>query len=108
MPKVGAPTNCALLKMAQGSSGPVMKPFQKIRNGAGASVLADGGVEPVRRSLEYSRANRATANTRARLKAMTPATQARGAVAGLIPLWCGSDALPLCAATAARSWVTTA
>src|SRR5881394_1746470 len=98
MPKVGSPTNCALLKMAQGSSGPVMNPFQKIRNGAGASVVAEGLVEPVRRSLEYSRANRATAKTSARLRATTAATQARGAVAGLIPLWCGSDALPLCAA----------
>src|SRR5579859_255919 len=39
MPVSGRPTNAALLKTTQGSSGPEMKPFQKTRNAAGTVSL---------------------------------------------------------------------
>src|SRR5262245_2492282 len=42
MPVSGRPTNAALLKITQGSSGPKRNPFQNVRKGTGA-----GDGEPV-------------------------------------------------------------
>src|ERR1039457_2045542 len=42
MPVSGLPTNSALLKMTQGSSGPSRKPFQKTASGPVGSMRAAG------------------------------------------------------------------
>jgi len=57
--------------MAQGSSGPVMKPFQKIRKGADASgALTEGWPEPIPAIVGiFGDASRVTVKTKARLQA---------------------------------------
>src|SRR5215470_6236597 len=70
MPLSGRPTNCALLKITQGSSGPRTNPLQKISTGAGAvaSVADDtDGSRRVHRSqpITAMAASRAILNPRA-------------------------------------------
>jgi len=48
--------------------------------------------------LEYFASEQSHSQNQGEAQADYGCDQARGAVAALVPLWCGSDALPLCAA----------
>src|SRR6267378_3499254 len=64
MPVYGRPTKAALLKMTQGSCGPVRKPFQKTRKATGTS-----GVSVASRAsatLRFKKRSVATATAEAR------------------------------------------
>src|SRR5258705_1914218 len=113
MPVFGRPTNAALLKITQGSSGPRTNPFQNIRIGAGAKIspaaLADETPNSRRvhnsHPIVASAAINATLNADARYRLVAAAPVLSTGSLAQVPVLAP---IPCAAAAFARSWNATA